>query len=452
MAPELWPQGNGGRVTGDELVTIAVLVGVLGLLASNRFPPAGVVLAGTVTLLVTGVIDTTEAFAGFSNPAPITVAALYVLARAADKTGLLTPVTGKLLGGRTPRVALARLVAPTACASAFLNNTPLVAMLIPDVVRWAQRHKISPSRFLLPLSYAAILGGVVTVLGTSTNLVVSGLLEASGESPLGMFEMAPVGLPVAVIGLAVVVSGAPMLIPVRRPHTARVDAQARERVVAAQGRSGGSIGGPVGNGEPLDDQVPPTSSKAPIVGIVGLTIVVLAAFGVLPIVQGALLGAGVLVATRVLTIGEVREAIDWDVIVLIGAAFGLGAAMEVTGLAQDLASLITSAMAGFGTLGSIAGVVVTTMLLTEVITNNAAAVVVFPIALSVAGSAGIDPRSMAIAVAIAASSSFLTPIGYQTNTMVYGPGGYRFGDYLRLGVPLSLVVVVTVSMLTTAGV
>jgi di/tricarboxylate transporter len=194
---------------------------------------------------------------------------------------------------------------------------------------------------------------------------------------------------------------------------------------------------------------PSASRKARVVGTIWLCVILLAAFEVVPILEGALLGAGALLVTRVLTFAEARDAVDLDVVVLIAAAFGIGAAIETSGLAVEIAEGFTTALDGFGTAGIVLGVLFATTLLTELITNNAAAVVVFPIALSIAGPAGIDPRAMAIGIAVAASASFLTPIGYQTNTMVYGPGGYRFTDYLRVGIPINIAVVATITTLTT---
>ena len=207
-------------------------------------PPPATILGAVVLLLVFGVVTTEEAFAGFSNPAPITVAALYVLARAVEKTGALQPLVAATLGkGAHARGSLLRLVVPTAAASAFLNNTPIVAMLVPQVTDWAERRGQSPSRYLMPLSFAAILGGVTTTTGTSTNLVVSGLLEASGEEPLGMFEMAPVGVPVAVVGLFVVVALAPLLIPERRGARRGLDEEFREFVLNMLVKQGGPLDG-----------------------------------------------------------------------------------------------------------------------------------------------------------------------------------------------------------------
>ncbi len=582
-------------MSADAWVTLAVLLVTLVLLAVSRLPPSGIVLAATVSLLVLGVIDTAEAFAGFSNPAPLTVAALYVVARAAQTTGLLSPVTSRLLGDRTGRSALTRLAVPTAGASAFLNNTPVVAMLIPDVLAWARRQRTSASRLLMPMSYATILGGTVTVLGTSTTLVVSGLLEARGEEPFGVFEVTSVGGPVALVGVVVLVLVCSRLVPDRLTVPEQAEANAREYVVSMEvvpsgplegatvagarlrdlegvylvelERDGESITPPnpdvvlhggdvltfagqvdeivdlqrmrglrsaeqehvlemdrpghtffeavIGRSSVLSGQTlketrfrsryqaavvaihrdghrvdaklgdvrlrptdtllvlarpgfaqrwransdflvvahvggdpPGATRRAPIVGIVALGIVATAAIGILPILQAALLGAGALVVARVLTYSEARDAIDLDVIVLIAAAFGLGAALETSGLALVIAEGFTDVFSGWGEVGIVLGIVLATVLLTEIVTNNAAAVVVLPIALSIAGPAGLDGRAIAIAVAIAASASFLSPIGYQTNTMVYGPGGYRFTDYLRTGWPLTLSVVVVITGMT----
>ncbi|MBW3560860.1 MAG: SLC13 family permease [Actinobacteria bacterium] len=581
-------------MTGDAWVTLAVLAASLGLLIWDRLAPSAVMLAATVSLLILDVIPADQAFSGFANPAPITVAALYILAHAVEKTGLLTPITSRLLGEGGGRSALARLLLPASVASSFLNNTPLVAMLIPDVVSWAERRRLSASRFLMPLSFATILGGTLTVLGTSTNLVVSGLLEQDGREPLGMFEITRFGAPVMVIGIVLLLLTAGRLVPARRTAQQQAEEEFREFVVTMEVIEGGPHDGrtvaesglkdqygafivdihragqrvaPVGPDEVLEggdelvfvgradhvvdlqrapglrpgvqphldavtgshhtfyeavigrtspmtgrtlgevgfrgryqaavvavhrdgqrirgriDEVrlragdtmlvlagpdfprnwkerrdflviahlggatPQATRQAPVVGLIALAMIAVATSGFMSILEAALLAAGALVVLRVLTANEVRDAIDFDVVVLIGAAFGLGAAVETTGLAQRLAAGLVTTFDGLGTPGIVFGVLLATLIITEVITNNAAAVVVFPIAMSVAATAGIDTRTMAIALAVTASCSFLTPIGYQTNTMVYGPGGYRFTDYLRLGAPLSLTVLTVVTTL-----
>lgn len=583
-------------MSADAWITAAVLVATLAALALTRYPPAAIVLAATVGLMVIGVIDPTQAFAGFANPAPLTVAALYVVARAAQKTGMLTPLTGKLLGEHRGVAAMARLSVPTAAASSVLNNTPLVAMLIPDVVAWARRQRVSASTYLLPLSYATILGGTITVLGTSTTLVVSGLVEERGQEPFGVFEVTKVGGPVAVVGVAVLVLVSSRLIPARLTAPERAQEHVGEYVVGMHVAPGGPLDGVtvaraglrdldgvylvelerdgesitppnpdvvlrggdrltfagqvaqildlqqtrglqsseqehlidldsprhtffeavIGRSSTLsgrtlkeskfrsryqaavigiqrdgqrvdaklgDVRLRPTDTllvlarpgfaqrwrsntdflvvahvggdppgmtrKAPLVGAITAGIVAVAALGWLPILSAALIGAGALIATRVLTWAEARDAIDLDVIILVAAAFGLGAAIETSGLAGSIATAFTDTFSAWGTVGIVLGIVLVTVLLTEVVTNNAAAAVVLPIALSIAVEAGLDPRPVAIAVAIAASASFLTPIGYQTNTMVYGPGGYRFTDYLRAGWPITLSTIVVITAVTS---
>jgi di/tricarboxylate transporter len=579
-------------MTSEAWLTLAVVTSTVVVLARELFPPPATILGAIIVLLVLGVVTPQEAFSGFSNPAPIAVAALYVLARAVERTGALQPMVAATLGDGMGRLAgLVRLVLPAAAASAFLNNTPIVAMLAPQVSDWAGRRGQSPSRYLMPLSFAAILGGVVTTIGTSTNLVVSGLLEASGGEPLGMFEITAVGLPVAVVGLAAVVLFAPVLLPDRRGARKDLDEGFREFVVHMLVKASGPLdrktveeaglrhlqgvflveiergseliapvtpqtrlhgddrltfvgkadlivdlqnmrglvfaghehtGGldsvrhtffeaVVGEVSPLvgktlkeasfrgryqgavvaihraGDRVkaklgevklrvgdtlliladagflgrfrdrndfllvsrlggspPVTTKRAWIVGAVGLAIVVGAGLGFLPILELSLLGAIVLVVTKVLDPWEARQAVDLNVIVVIAAAFGLGAALEKSGLAAILASGIVGAFGSFGADGVLLGLVLATVLLTSIITNNAAAVLMFPIAASAAVSVGLPVRSVAIAIAVASSVCFLTPIAYQTNLMVYGPGGYRFSDYVKLGGVVTLVVVPTI--------
>nr|WP_274388058.1 SLC13 family permease [Salsipaludibacter albus] len=562
------------------------------MLAWDRLAPSAVVLSAAVALLLADVITTQEALSGFANPAPITVAALYVLARAAEKTSLLTPLAARLLGEGRTRLDLARLLVPTAGASALLNNTPLVAMLTPDIVALTQRRHLAASRFLMPLSFAAILGGTITVLGTSTNLVVSGLLQDIGQAPFGLFEITPVALPAAVAGMVVLIGFAWRLVPDRSTVQEQAEDSVREFVVTMVVLPGGPLAGRrlgdtdlvgrrhvylaqvlreeqtfspvdmdlvlegedrlvfvgevseivglyrlaglrssaqdhleavaqpshglhvavVGRTSPLaghtlsdvnfvsryqavvlaihrdgqrvteaprdvrfrpgdallvlaDDQFrsnwserrdfllisslggdpPHMSSRAPFVAAITAAMVLVAGLGWLSILEASLLAAGALVATRTLTSNEVRDAIDFDVIILIASSFALGAAVETTGLAELLADSVIGAFDGFGDVGIVFGLLVAVTLLTELVTNNAAVVVVFPIATAVAMQTGVDLRMMAVAIAVAASCSFLTPIGYQTNTIVYGPGGYRFFDYARVGLPLNLTVVAIVT-------
>ncbi|MFW6331002.1 MAG: SLC13 family permease, partial [Gemmatimonadota bacterium] len=225
-------------------VTLLVVGGAVVVMATDRVAPSVTLLSAVILLLAAGVITPAEAFSGFSNPAPITVAALYVLAAAVDKTGALQPVVAAILGpAEGHRRRLARLAGPVAGASAFLNNTPIVAMLVPQLEAWSERHRVPVSRYLVPLSFASILGGMVTLIGTSTNIVVSGLLEASGRPGLGMFEITPVGLPVAVVGLVALVLLSPVLLPDRRGATQSAEEEIREFAVAMRVEPDGPLDG-----------------------------------------------------------------------------------------------------------------------------------------------------------------------------------------------------------------
>jgi di/tricarboxylate transporter len=569
-------------------LTLAVVVGMFVAMVRGLAHPAAAIVGAVVILLAAGVIDERQAFSGFSNPAPITVAALYVLARAVEDTGALRPLVRSALGGEgSDRRRLLRLGFPAAAASAFLNNTPIVAMLIPPVSEMAESRGTPPSRYLMPLSFAVILGGVVTTIGTSTNLVVSGLLQQSGHAPFGLFEITHVGLPMALAGIVLVAMLAPRVLPDRQSPRRSLVAAQRDFVVRMIVEPGGPLAGrsveAAGlrhlegvflveierDGEPITPVAPTTtlhdgdhllfvgqarvvadlsnlvglrsaetphlealgapehrlieavvgaaspllgrtpkeigfrnrydaaivgihregqpvvaklgevklrlgdtlllladagfrerwrdrpdfiviqaldggeerttlSPRAAFVALVTVGVVGVAGSGLLPILHASLIAAVLLVATRTISAQAARDSVEIEVLVVIAASFGLGAAIESSGLAAVLGGGIVDAFSGLGWRGVLLGIVLSTVVLTEFISNNAAAALLFPIAMATADQLGADPRTFAIAVAVAASLSFLTPIGYQTNTMVYGPGGYRFGDYWRLGMPLTV--------------
>ena len=570
------------------LVVVLILAGLVAGLAS----PSVLALSGVVVLLLLGVIDATEALSGFSNPAPFTVGALFVVARAISKTGAIRPFTQWIMGtsGHTRRPMI-RMLAPTTVASAFMNNIPLVAMMIPEVNAWARKRGSDASRFLLPLSYGAIFGGILTLIGTSTNLVVAGQMEEFGLEPLGFFEIGQVGLPIAVLGVVTLVALSPRALRNVRSPAAAFAEDSRdfsiEMTLAARGSLDGStveeaglrhlsgvflasvdrgdsvvaparpntvlrggdrlrfvgrvdqildlqamkglhhvnqdtireVTGPgagyftvaIGHDSPLvgmslrdagfrsryqaaviaihragvrldvklgdvvlragdalviltdpefarrwrnradflvisplDDEAEPVAPGRWRTLAVLVVMVATAAFGILPILQAALAAAMLMIVLRVLTPDEARQALDLDVLGVIAAAFGLATAVEVSGLAAVVSDALISGFGRFGEVGVLLGVVLATVALTELVTNNAAALLMFPIALSSAAAAGVDPRGMAVTVAIAASASFLTPLGYQTNTMVYGPGGYTIADYVKVGLPITIIAIVSV--------
>lgn len=575
-------------MTLDAWITTLIVIGVIVVLSRELFAPAVVVLSGVILLLLFGVIDGDTAFSGFSNEAPIIVGALLVLARAVDISGILEPIVAALFGRSSGRGLLARLLFPITLFSGFLNNTTLVAMSVGPVIELAGRRRLPVSRFLMPLSYAAVLGGVTTAIGTSTNLTVSGLLGDAGMRPLEIFELTPVGLPVALVGTAVLVLFADRLVPDRGTGDRSLDERVREFSVAMRVQPGGPLDGlsveagglrqlrgvflvqiergehviaPIAPEEVLlggdvlrfvgrvgdivdlqrqrglssteDDQlaqlggnghvfyevvvglesalngttlkeigfrgryraavvaihrsgqrmegklgdielhmgdtllvladdgfrgrwrdsrdflvvaplggIPPTQPrKAFFVSFVVVSFVLLSAFEIVPLLQASLLVVGALVAGRVLTVRQARNALDLDILILIASAFGLGAAVENSGLGQVIASGLLAGLGPLGALGALAGILVATMALTETISNNAAAALMFPVAVSTATQIGADPRPFVIAVALGASLSFLTPIGYQTNLMVYNLGGYRFLDYTRAGLPINLTTI-----------
>ncbi len=226
----------------DAWITLIVLLATAALLARDGLAPALVVLGADVFLLLTDVIDTAAALSGFANPAPFTVAALFVVARALEKTGAIQPLVVGLMG-RGGRMGLTRLLAPVAGLSAFVSNTPIVAMLAPQVRTWAERSGEAPSRYLMPLSFAAVLGGVVTVIGTSTNIVISGLMTSRGLEPMGLFEISRVGLPMALAGVVYLVLFSRHLLPVRVAGTRQFEESLREFVVNMMVRRNGAADG-----------------------------------------------------------------------------------------------------------------------------------------------------------------------------------------------------------------
>jgi len=570
-----------------------VAVGVASLamlaLALQVATPDLVMMAALAALLVAGVLDPEQALAGFSTPALGSVAALLVVAAGVGATGGLDVAGRRLLGHpRNVGAAQLRVMLPTAGMSAFLNNTPVVALLVPVVLDWSRRTGVAASKLLLPLSYASILGGFCTLIGTSTNLVVVGMASRRfPEISFGLFDVAVFGLPAVFAGTGYVLLASRWLLPDRsRPTeslenpreytvamtvapgspvadqtieeaglrslpglfvlevergpdvlaapgpTTRLRAgdvvvfvgvvagvrdlrripglepatdQVRklvsptrrrrlfEAVVAAGSpmvgktvrdfgfrtrydaviiavhRRGGRVHGKVGDivlrpGDALlvegsaefgrrrrndrdfalvaevEGSQPVLHEKAPLsLGILAL-MVAMNATGLVPLFVAALVAAGLMVATRCLTGTEARRSLDLQVLLTIGAAFGVGRALEVSGAATALGGGVVALGGGLGAVGVLAATYLATAVLTELVTNNAAAALMFPIAASAAEVAGVDLHTTALVVMVAASASFTTPIGYQTNLMVLGPGGYRFGDFVRFGLPLQLVV------------
>jgi di/tricarboxylate transporter len=578
----------------EALFSLGLVLALVLMLMLTSLAPDMLLLGGVSLLLLTNILTPDEALAGMANEGMITVGVMYVIVTGLRDTGGMEYVVRKLLGRpRSVPAAQFRMMAMVSGFSAFMNNTPLVAMFIPALEDWAKKIGVSPSKLMIPLSYAAILGGECALIGTSTNLVVHGLLIKSGHPGMGMFELAWVGLPATILGIAYIMLVSGWLLPDRKPvmsqlsdvrqytvemivqpgsplvgqtieaaglrhlpgmflaeidrdgtvlaavspeeplqagdrllfvgvvdgvidlqrirglepatnQVFKLDAPRRERclieavvsnscpavgrtirearfrntynaVVIAVARDGARIDRKIGDIElqqgdtvlveahpsfveqqknsrdfllvrPLEDSAPMRHERAPIALLILVGMVVAASFEWLSMLKAALLASGLMLLTRCCSGRVVRKNVDWQVLLVIAASFGLGTALQKTGAAGAVAGGLIDLAGGnpWLTLVVVYGV---TMLFTELITNNAAAVLVFPIALAASQRLGVDFRPFAIAMTVAASAGFSTPIGYQTHLMVYGPGGYKYFDYVRIGVPLNLLVWTIASLL-----
>ncbi len=556
------------------------------LLAWGRWAPELILLGGVTVLFLSGTIDAHQALAGLSNPAMVTVALMYVLVAGIRETGGVETIVRHLLGRpRSITGALFRTITPVFILSAFLNNTPVVATFIPAVVTWSRRFKLPASRLLLPLSYAAMLGGACTLIGTSTNLVVNGLLaQRHPELALNLFDLAKVGIPIGLAGLAYMLISAHWLLPSRNTSAAAfanpkeytiemevdphgplvgktienaglrhlgdvylVEIERNGDILAAVGpkerlkrgdrlifagsthaaidlqqikglrpsthpgfnlmnhpdrcivevvvspecglvgqtirdgrfrtqygaavlavcRDGHRVEGNLGKVrlKPADtllletrpsflDQfgqardfllvnevegpARPDHSKNGLAWMIMLAVVGLAATGILDLLTSVLAGGAAMLLTGCCTFSKAKRSVDGSVLLTIAASFALGKALEVSGAGMLLAQMLLTLADSPTILLALTYLLVT--LLTSLITNNAAAVLVFPILMAVTDQLRLNPTPYVIILMLAASSSFATPIGYQTNLMVYGPGGYRFRDYLIFGGGLTLLV------------
>jgi len=501
-----------------SLVLIIVAGVILALLFEWLSVDATLVTALTL-VVVTGVIELETAIRGFANPTLVALGSLYIVAGALRETGALALAGDVLLGRvRSVRITLLRIFVSVSPLSAFLNNTPIVAMGIPAIRSWCKRHGASASKLLIPLSYASIFGGICTLIGTSTNLVTDGLLRSADLQGFGFFELSIVGIPCTLAGWVYLLIFAPLLLQEResavaegrlasvdeRPEPADGEASAdRETHQVVVRDSSRLVGQRIGaadiserfnsavlyvlrDGEEIDEPVESielepgdtlvldtgpgfrnafediddfyittprggaeeTASPAQIASVdrfgVGLsvaalaTVVGLAASGVVHISVGALLGAAILVGAGVIEPGEARDAVDWKVLIVIGAAIGLGEAMETSGAAAWVGRGIIDVGASLGAIGLLISVIVGTSVLSQVVTNYGAVALFFPIALSIAEAQGVPVRPLVIGLSVSAALSFTIPI-YQTNLMVYSAGNYRLSDFVRIGLPLQVL-------------
>lgn len=579
----------------EAVVTILMVVAVLATLAFTRVSPDAVLLGAVAGLTLVpipsetgwsfGVVSAGEALSGFGNPGLLTVAVLFVVVTGLRETGAIDLVGSGLLGKpKTVRGAIGRLFVPVCGLSAFLNNTPVVAILIPAVTDLARRISASPSKLLIPLSYAAILGGTCSLIGTSTNLLVAGFVsEQTDLEPLSIFSITWVGLPCALLGGLYLIFIGPRLLPDRRGSAAaladpreftaemvvpagsplhglsieeaalrqlpevfvaeierngelirvtpdtrllagdrlvfvgaveairdlqqlrglsEIDAQSQkinsprhrrqmfeavvpanaavtgktiresrfrhlyDAAVLAVARQGQRVPGRLGDiklrpGDtlllesdrefdrrhrrdfllvrPVEDSIVRRHDRAWLSIGITLLMVIAAATGIVTMLQAALAAGIAMVLTRCCSVTTAREGVNWSLLLAIGAAIGLGKALDASGAAGTIGDAMVR-LAGSNPLIALAAIYLLTTVLTEIVTNNAAAAVAFPLAQATASALGVDLMPFVITIMMAASASFSSPLGYQTNLMVMGPGGYRFGDFLRIGLPLNLIV------------
>ena len=582
--------------TWEACFAVAVVCVLIVGLARNWAPSDLLVLAALTVMVLVGELSGSTllpppgaAVSGFGSKGLLTVGALFVVVAGLTHTGAMTLVTQPLMKRPdTLKRAQLQLLPPVAALSAFLNNTPVVAMFLPVVTDLCKKFRFSPSHLFLPLSYAATFGGLCTLIGTSTNLLINNEVarrDIQGFEPLGMFELSWIGLPLALSGLAYLLFATKWLLPDRKPAISLTDDprqytvemlvdpdgplagqsveeaglrhlpglflaeidrygviipavspherlqendhlvfvgilesvvdlkkirglvppdQQHEKVdvpdlqrclieavvsnrcpligksiregrfrtqynaaVLAIARSGEKINAKLGDvvlraGDTLlleshtgferqqrnspdfflvssvDDSTPVRHGHARIALGIMTAMVLGMTFGPLDTMTNVMIAAGLMIGTRCCSGTEARRSVDVSLLTVIGGALGLGMSLEMSGAASSIADGLVG-LAGSNVRVNLLALYFVTALFTELITNNAAALIVFPIAMSTAQRLGVDPRPFVVTVMVAASAAFATPHGYQTNLMVYGPGGYRFSDYLRFGIPLSLL-------------
>ena len=578
--------------TPEAIQTLAVIVFCFGLLVFSRYPADAILVGGVALLALLNIITPAEALAGMSNEGMATVAVLFVVARGLAQTGVVGWVSNSLLGRpKNTAIAQLRLMLPVATMSTLLNNTPVVAMMVPAVSDWAKRNNLNVSQLMMPLSYAAIIGGTCTLVGSSTNLVLNGMLTTlDSDIGLKMFDLAWVGVPCVLVVIAFTIAASRWLLPHRGEKDQQLFGDAREYIVEmeieadsalagktieqaglrqlpgmylveinrdgrlitavspnemllagdhlifagdvrsvvdlknihglkvaekqvfklasgaharclvevvisrnfpqlgksirdmrfrniysaaiiAVARDGERINSKIGDiylkpGDTLllethdrfvnqqrysknfllvseiENSRPVRHEQRNLAAAIMLAMVMTVALGFLSMFKAALLAAGLMIVTRCVKVQDARESVNWQVVLVIAASIGLGGALEKTGAATVIAESLI-AVTAHSPSATLIALFILTAGFSAVISNLAAAVLIFPIAIAASQQLGVDILPFAVTLMIAASTCFATPIGYQTNLMVYGPGNYHFRDFMKIGLPMTVLVGIT---------
>ena len=426
----------------DQVLTLLVLSAVVAALIWDKVRPDVVSLTGAAALLMGGVVRPIEVQGAFASPAIIALASLFVIAYALELSGLLdrTIQLGVAMCKRAGAAGIWMLLVGIGVVSCFLNSTPIVVLGAPVVRDIATQLKLSPKRFLMPLSYIAVLTGCCTLIGTSTNLLVDDMAQISGQPRFGIFEITPVGIPVALVGgLYLYFFSAKLMkhsIDEPIPEHSSTSDLADAKVAIGDLHSGAVH---VGHAEVFAEPRSFQPIKAAVASCIFIGAILIAALNIAPIAATAFAGAVLLILLRVITADEAYGGLKPDILILIAGMVVIGIAMEESGLAHAATTVLIGSMHDISPLVALIVLYGATMVLTELLSNATVAVLVTPIAVALAESLGVSPRPFLVAVMMAGSLAFATPFGYQTNVIVYQMGGYRYMDFVRVGLPLNVI-------------
>lgn len=496
----------------EGIIVLVSLIGMLVALIVDKMRPGMILFSVLVLFLCTGILSPREMLEGFSNKGMITVAMLFLVSEGVRQSGALTQVIKRLLPQEKTTVfkAQSRMLPCIAFISAFLNNTPVVVIFAPIIKRWANAVHVPATYFLIPLSYVTILGGICTLIGTSTNLVVHSMIQEAGLPGFSMFELGKVGIFVAVAGIIYLLIFSKRLLPANRPDEMLSNEEDNpslhlvEAVIGARFpginkriatfnfkrhygaelkelRRGGNTYTQWDNlsfreGDTLivaaDDSFIRTWGESSVFLMLAngkehelagkkkrwFTLILLiimiigASIGELPTIKSLLpegikldmfffvsITTVIMAWTKIFPPRKYTKYISWDILITIACAFGISKAMENSGVADLLARYIINLSHSHGPYILLAVMFIITNIFTELITNNAAAALSFPLALSISQQLGVSPMPFFVVICMAASASFCTPIGYQTNLIVQGIGNYKFTDFIRIGLPLNII-------------